>query len=154
MPTYKDRTSLVLSHRLMMQYRAPSQLQEEFFWVKSERHEAAMFLFLLRAREVRNVEQRRGKVSRWFHGHVSWSRAGAGVLSPPEGSHFEWGECRAAEHPLEATPPRGQRALPKTGEGFCPLQRDTMLSRAPSTAGASGHCSSCQIKSNNHQWCS
>lgn len=59
-----------------------------------------MFLFLLRAWEVRGAEQRWGKARRWSPGDISCSRACAGVPSPPEGSHLEQVEHGVAENPL------------------------------------------------------
>lgn len=50
---------------------------------------SSYFYFLMRAWEVIDVEQRRGKGRIWGHKHMSWSWACAGVLSPPEDSHLE-----------------------------------------------------------------
>lgn len=114
--------------------------------MKSQGHEVAMFLFLLRAWEVRGAEQRRGKARRWSPGDISWSRACAGVLSPPEGSHLEQGERAVAENPLGVTLPWRQRAMPKGRKGVCSAWCDAVRGRDPDTAGTSGQYGSCQIE--------
>lgn len=92
-----------------------------------------------------------GKARRWAHGHISWSRACAGVLNPPKGSDLEQGEHGVAEDPLGVTS-LGQRAMLKARKGVCSTWHDALRGGAPAAAGASGHYGSCQIKSRNHHF--